>query len=156
MLGPIFFYVNTDQKRAQFLLPGVVKASIDNSEELIYIRGWIFFIPFKFNPFSTKDKQRDKKDNPNKKKKRSKMKLENIRMLKDAPRAFRVRKLRMDIDTDDFLLNAWLIPAFSAVNNGRNIQMQINFEGNILLDLDLRTRIGSLVWIFIKNRQSFY
>lgn len=138
------------------MLPGVVKASIDTSEDLIFIRGWVFFVPFKINPFSIKDKQRDKKTKGVNKKKRAKMKLGNIRMLKDAPRAFRVRKFRMDIDTDDFLLNAWLIPAFSAVNNGRNIQMQINFEGNILLDLDLRTRIGSLVWIFIKNRQSFY
>jgi len=58
----------------------------------------------------------------------------------------------MDIDTDDFLLNAWLVPAFSAVNNGQNVQMQVNFEGNMFLDLDLRTRIGALAWILIKNR----
>ena len=58
----------------------------------------------------------------------------------------------MDIDTDDFMLNAWLVPAFSAGNNGRNVPMQVNFEGNMFLDLDLRTRLASLAWILIKNR----
>ena len=59
--------------------------------------------------------------------------------------AVRVRKLDLDLDTDDYSLNAWLIPAFSMVNGG-NIQMQVNFEGRAALVLDLRTRIGTLLW----------
>lgn len=157
LLGPVILSINTKRNRYGLMLPGVVKASIDSSDDRILIRGWIFFIPFKINPFSLSGKKRDKKDKALKKRKKSNMKLGEIRMLKEAPGAFRIRKLSMDIDTGDFPLNAWLVPAFSAVNNGRNIQMQINFEGNIFLDLDMRTRIGSLVWILIRNRlQSHY
>jgi len=59
--------------------------------------------------------------------------------------ALRVRKLKLDLDTDDFSLNAWLIPAFSLVNGG-NIHMQVNFEGRTALEMDLRTRIGTVLW----------
>ena len=152
LLGPIILSVNTDRNRYELMLPGVVKASIDSSEDWFLIRGWIFFIPFKINPFSLTGKKRDKKGKTVRKKKKSKMKLGNIRMFKDALGAFRIRNLSMDIDTGDFMMNAWLIPAFSAVNNGRNVQMQVNFEGHMFLNLDLRTRIGSLAWILIKNR----
>lgn len=138
------------------MLPGVVQAGVDLTVGLPYVKGWVFFIPFKFNPFQTKSKKKKKKE---KKKtptlqtlKTSGKKLGNLQLFKDAIRAFRIRKLTLDIDTDDFMLNAWLIPAFCAVNNGRNVHMQINFEGYMFLDLDLRTRIASLIWILIKNR----
>jgi len=58
--------------------------------------------------------------------------------------AMRIRKLHLDVDTDDFTLNAWLIPVFSAVNS-ENIRLQENIEGNATLLLDLRTRSGALI-----------
>ena len=66
-------------------------------------------------------------------------------------RSIRIRKLLLDIDTDDFMLNAWLVPAFSMVNSG-NIQMKVNFEGTSSLILDLRARIGTLLWIVVTNK----
>ena len=65
--------------------------------------------------------------------------------MKHALGAVRVRKLELDLDTEDFSLNALLIPAFSLVNGG-NINMQVNFEGRAALVMDLRTRIGTLIW----------
>jgi hypothetical protein len=152
LMGPVILSVNTERKRYQLMLPGVVQARVVYTEEVLILKGWIFFIPFRINPFRIKGKKKEKKDRVSKAKKKSSRKIGNIRSIKDAFRAFRIRKLHMNIDTDDFMMNAWLIPAFSAVNNGRNVQMQVNFEGNMFLDLDLRTRIGSLAWIFIKNR----
>lgn len=73
-------------------------------------------------------------------------------MIRSVPGAIRVRRLWLDADTDDFMLNVWLIPAFAAINNNRNIRMQVNFEGYLFMDLDLRTRIISLLWTVIKNR----
>jgi len=65
--------------------------------------------------------------------------------------AMRIRKLHLDVDTDDFTLNAWLIPVFSAVNS-ENIRLQANFEGNATLLLDLRTSLGALIWAFLKSK----
>lgn len=152
LLGPVILRMNTERGRYQLMLPGVVQASVVVLEGQLIIRAWIFFIPFRINPFRIKGKKKKKKDKVLKKRKKSRKLTGNIPMIKSATKAFRVRKLHMNIDTADFMMNAWLVPAFSAVNNGRNVQMQVNFEGNMFLDLDLRTRIGSLVWILIKNR----
>lgn len=152
MLAPVVLFIHTERKRYQLMLPGVLQAGLVYRNGLLYIKGWIFFIPFRFNPFRIQGKKKGKKDQLTKQRKKSNKRKVPIRSMKEALGAFRIKKLHMDIDTDDFMLNAWLVPAFSAVNNGRNVQMQVNFEGNMFLDLDLRTRIASLAWIFIKNR----
>lgn len=152
MLAPVILFINTERDRYQLMLPGVIQAGLVYKNGLLHIKGWIFFIPFRFNPFRLRRKNKGKKDQLPKKRKKSSKRRMPIRSMKEALGAFRIKKLHMDIDTDDFMLNAWLVPAFSAVNNGRNVQMQVNFEGQLFLDLDLRTRIGSLAWIFIKNR----
>ena len=73
-----------------------------------------------------------------------------MQILPDLIRSFRIRNLHLDLDTEDFILNAWLIPVFSIINN-ENIRMRVNFEGSSSLALDLRTRLGTLLWIFIKS-----
>jgi hypothetical protein len=72
-------------------------------------------------------------------------------MMKGAVRAFRIKRLEADIDTDDFTLNAWLVPVFSMVNR-ENVQLQVNFEGHHSLVLDLRVTLGTLLWIIIKTK----
>ena len=149
LLGPVIFTVNTDRNLYHFMLPGVIKAILVPSRGLAYIRGWIFFIPFRLDLSKInrrKGKKRGEKD------KKTKKKIVSIRQIRSAPGAFRVRRLLLDLDTDDFMLNAWLIPVFSALNNNRNIRMQVNFEGALFMDLDLRTRIASLLWVILKNR----
>ena len=148
LLGPVILRLNTDLNQYQLMLPGVIKASVIHSQDLAYIRGWIFFIPFRID-LSKLKMGRGKKD---KKRKKTGKRTGSIRMIKSVPGAFQVRRLWLDVDTDDFMLNVWLIPAFSALNNNRNIRMQVNFEGQLIMDLDLRTRIVSLLWIVIKNR----
>jgi len=72
-------------------------------------------------------------------------------MISSVIRSMRIRKLSLEIDTDDFLLNAWLVPFFSSMNS-ENIQMRVNFEGTSSLILDLRARIGTLLWIVISTK----
>jgi len=86
-----------------------------------------------------------------KSKKKSSEKPGKINMIRKAIQTLHIRKLKLDIDTNDFMLNAALVPAFSTVNN-RNILLQVNFEGNLSLHLETRTHIGSLLWILFKNR----
>ncbi len=85
------------------------------------------------------------------KKKKSKKRSGNIKLITGAIRAIRIRKLKLNIDTDDFVLNAWLVPVFSRVNS-ENILMQVNFEGNNFLHMNLRTRISSLLLLLFRNR----
>jgi hypothetical protein len=148
LLVPVIIYTNTQRNRYLVTLPGIFRAVVVPDNGLFRIRVWIFFIPFSFNPFQIKRKTRKAKPKAKKKKKRS---SGNFRMIKGALRAFRVRRLEADIDTDDFTLNAWLVPVFSAVN-GENIQLQVNFEGHQSLILDLRVTLGALLWSVIRNK----
>jgi hypothetical protein len=152
LLGPVIFFVDTEDHRYCLNLPGIFSASVVPGGELFRIRFRVFFVPFGFDPFSRKKKQDRRK--PSKKpgsslkeggKPGSSLK-EGLRILA----SFRIRKLYLDIDTDDFMWNAFLIPAFSAVNT-EQIRLTANFEGRASLLLDARTRLGTIVWAFIVN-----
>jgi hypothetical protein len=155
LFGPIIIFINTGTSRYHLALPGVFKIAVVPSDGLFHIRGRAFFIPWRYNPFKPKKEKEDGK--PGKKtkqpKKRGGLKIRSgsLRMAGDLLRSFRIRKLDLDLDTDDVILNAWLVPAFSMVNS-ENIRMRVNFEGNASLLLDLRTRLGALLWIFIRNK----
>lgn len=150
LLGPVIIYLNTDRNKYYVTLPGIFKAAWVSAGDLFHIRGWIFFIPFKINPFKRrKKKNKEKSILPGKKK--PGRRFGSVRMLKGAISSFRIRRLILDIDTDDFSLNAWLVPVFSLVRS-ENIRMRVNFEGNAFLQLDLRTRISTILIQLIKNR----
>lgn len=148
---PVSLFLDTDTNRYYLVLPGIFKAVVVPSTEIFHIRVWIFFIPFRFNPFKDKTGRRKGKYKKPSKKWRLKKFAEGRQIISDAVRSIRIRKLLLDIDTDDFMLNAWLVPAFSMVNS-RDIQMRVNFEGTSSLFLDLRTRLGNLLWIVIRNK----
>lgn len=148
LLVPVILYTNTRRNRYLLTLPGIFRVLVVPDNGLFYIRAWILFIPFKFNPF--KPKKKKKKEKPRKKKK-FKLRSGNLRMMKGALRAFRIRKLEANIDTDDFTMNAWLVPAFTMVN-GENIRLQVNFEGHQSLLLDLRITLGAMLWMIIKTK----
>jgi hypothetical protein len=151
LLGPVIIFLNSDSNRYLLILPGIFKVVVTPSSGLILIKGWIFFIPFKYMPFQGKTgKRRERPRKPGKKWSPQKF-AGSKQIISDVARSIRIRKLFLDIDTDDFMLNAWLIPAFSLVNSG-SIQMRVNFEGTSSVVLDLRTRMGTLLWIMIKNR----
>ncbi|MFH0757042.1 MAG: hypothetical protein V2B15_07130 [Bacteroidota bacterium] len=156
LLGPVIIYMDTRENRYQLGLPGIIKAAVVPAEEIFYIRGRLFFFPFHLHPFRPKRKKSRNTEGVEKKKrsrgKRRPFKLSGgMKPGKHILAAFRVRKLDLDVDTDDFMLNAWLVPAFTAVNSER-VHMQVNFEGKASLMLDVRTRLGALAWALIRTK----
>ena len=149
LFGPVILFVNTEDKRYSLVLPGIFRASAVPSDDLFFIRGSVFFIPYRFSPFKRKKRKGQERREKPLREKRGFKPLEGINMGRNFLHAFRIRKLHLDIDTDDFTLNAQLIPVFSAVNS-ENIRLQANFEGKASILLDLRTRLGALMWAFIK------
>jgi hypothetical protein len=148
LLVPVIIYTHTGRNRYLVTLPGIFRAAIIPDKGLFYIRAWVFFIPFKIRPFEGRKEKRRSKPMRKKKKRWS---FGNIRMMKGVLRAFRIRRLEADIDTDDFTLNAWLVPVFSMVN-GENIMLRVNFQGHHFLLLDVRFTLGALLWILIKTK----
>ena len=61
---------------------------------------------------------------------------------------FRVKIFRLQIDSDDYVLNAWLFPLFYRFSAGRR-QLNINFSGRNELELYVTNRIWNVLWVFI-------
>ena len=150
LFAPVIVYLKTETNRYQLMLPGIFKAVVIPTEDLFHIKGWIFFIPYKFNPVKQRKRKVRKTSGQSRERKGLKKRSREIQMIPDLFRSFRIRKLHLDLDTDDSIMNAWLVPVFSIVNT-QNIQVRVNFEGISSLTLDLRTRLGSLLWIFIRT-----
>ncbi len=151
LLFPVTIFVNSEHNQYHLSLPGVFKAVLAPNEVFFHIKGWIFFLPYRYDPFRRKKGKR-KKENRKKRKGKKPQKLSwNIRMLNGVIRSFRIRKLHVDMDTDDVVLNAWLVPVFSLMNT-ENIQIRVNFEGATSLILNLRLTFGILIWNVVKNK----
>lgn len=151
LLGPVVLLIDTDHNRYHLALPGIFKVAVVPTEELFHIRGWIFFWPFKFYPFRRRKRKPGKTARTPVKKRRFIKSPVGIGTAMEAIRTIRIRRLELDLDTDDFILNAWLVPAFSLLNGG-NTRLRVNFEGTSSLLLDLRFRLGALLWVLIRNR----
>jgi hypothetical protein len=151
LLIPVMILVRTDTGRYTMSLPGLFSAKVVTGEDLFLFKGWILFVPYRFNPFVPRKNKRRKRKDPAKKKKKFRMPSGGLSLARDALRSVRIRKLELDIDTGDFPLNAWLVPVFSLAE-GSNRSLRVNFNGNTSLFLDMRIRLGVLLWAVIRNR----
>jgi hypothetical protein len=151
LIGPVIIYLDTEKNRYSISLPGIFRAAAIPADGLFLIRVWFFFIPFNINPFRKRAGIRKKKPGNPEKQKRSKRYSGGLKSGMAILRSFRIRKLKLNLDTDDFIVNTQLVPVFSSINS-KNIMMQVNFEGEASLELDLRTRLGALIWAFLSNR----
>jgi hypothetical protein len=142
---PVIIYTNTARNMYHLKLPGIFKVILTPERDLFVIRGRIFVIPFKFDPFQQKKEKRGGKSRD---KKKRKWQISNLGTFADMLHTFRIKKLEANIDTDDFTLNAWLVPAFSMIN-GENIRLQVNFAGHQSLLFDVRVTLAALLWTII-------
>jgi len=149
---PVMVRINTQTGHLGITLPGIFNVYLVPGDERFRIRIRVFFIPFKIDPFKPGKDRRKRKKNPAKKNQQWLSRMGNGKQFMKVTRAIWIRKLDMDMDTDDVMLNAWLVPAFTVVNANTRLNMQVNFEGNLYLDLDVRTRLSMLLWILLTNR----
>ena len=151
LLAPVIIYASTPEQIYMIKLPGIFKAQLLPWEGLFMIKGFVFFIPYRFKPFHRKRKKtRTKREKPVRKR-TGFDKRKGLLMGRKILHAFSIKKLHLNIDTDDFTLNAWLIPVFSALES-ENIKLRANFEGHTSVLLDIRTHLGAIIWAFAKSK----
>ena len=152
LFAPLIIRVDSDNQRYSLSLPGIFKALVVPDDDLFHIRFWVLFIPFKIDPLG-RSMQRVEKTGKRKKKKRnrdiSKLMRARLLALKELIRSFRLKKLKLNLDTDDFILNSQLVPVFTTINN-QDLNLSVNFEGDISLFMVMKNRIASLLWIGMK------
>jgi len=72
----------------------------------------------------------------------------SLRLFFEMMQTFRLQKLKINVDTDDFILNAYLYPIFSFMSKN-NQQLSINFEGNIEFEVDISNNIYRVLKTFL-------
>ena len=150
LFAPVIIKMDSDNQKYSVTLPGIFKASVVPDDQLFHIRLWVLFIPFRIKPFGravqkTEGKQKKKKSGRD----LSKVMKARFIALRELVYSFRLEKFWLNLDTDDFILNSQLVPVFTTINS-RNVNLTVNFEGEISLFMIMKNRIASLLWIGMK------
>ncbi|WP_282162697.1 hypothetical protein [Ulvibacterium marinum] len=144
---PIELYVDTITNEYYFRLRGLIKADIEGHEkELIRIRLNLIFGNFYFYPLRRIGLSQKGKTKKNVRKKKGKrMGIGKvIRLLK----TFTIKRLIIDMDTGDSLLNAKLYPVFTFLNHTMG-RFSINFQGRNHLVLYIQNRPLNIIKSFV-------
>jgi len=64
-------------------------------------------------------------------------------------KSFKVKELMLDIDTEDYIWNAYLHPAFYFLS-GKNRMLRVNYVGRISARIIVHNRLISILYAFIK------
>ncbi len=135
---PVIVKIDTDTGEYFIQFKGLAKASIlGDEQELIKIKLNVLFMNFDLFPLRKKFSRKKKLKEPEKKKKKwTVVKGQKaFRIL----RSFKVKKLVLEMDTGDFVLNAKLYPVLFFMNRF-NGSYAINFENRNRLALHLENR----------------
>ena len=97
----------------------------------------------KINPSPNKATQKETKPT-----KQKKSKFNFRKKIKPLLKSFQVRKFFVNIDTNDYVWNAYLFPIFYFLKN-KNRQLHINFQGNVEVLLEIQNRPIRILWALI-------
>ncbi len=145
---PLNLVLNTVTQQYYIQAAGLAKVNVEgDDEEIIRLRLQALFRNFYFYPLDWVNKPKKLKEGKRKKKKKKRTNLSPgtiIRLL----RSFRVKRLRVNVDTGDCITNSKLYPVFSLMNFwGGNYG--VNFQGRNEIVLHLQNRPIRLLRSFI-------
>lgn len=145
LFAPITININTWKNDYYIRMWGLGAASLILVEDNPIIRMQVFFWRKDFYPLQTnrKPKKPKKKRKTRKVQKKFEWKFV-LRMLK----TFRVQQFRLELDTDDYVTNAYLYPLFYFASRPQR-QLSVNFEGKTNLLIKIENRLSRIVRVFL-------
>jgi hypothetical protein len=149
---PLTVKIDTDNENYFIRLPGVLGFRVMKGMSGWKIRYSVLFMRFYVKLFQPGE-HRKKLDKENlKSKKRTsgwRSKMDYALMGINIMRTFRLKKLRWSIDTDDYPLNAQLIPLVSFLNNDR-VNVSVNFNDYNAFYIVLQTYLFRIIYVTIR------
>ncbi len=139
-------------------LPGIINLRlIPDDEQIFYFRLRVTFIKISFYPFKQKEKRTKIffKQKKSKKKKKRKIPGRNTiwfmtKVVRKILGSCRLKKLYLNIDTEDVITNAYLIPIFAGLHRN-NINLNINYTGNVEMIIDVENNIFHILKVTIQT-----
>lgn len=147
LIEPIIIKIDTihDEYYIRWQHIGSVTLLFLNND--LFLRFRILFWQQDFYPLQAQKKDKKPKKKSNKKTAKS-WKTFSWTRVKSIMRTFKVRYFKMELDTDDYVWNAYLYPLFYFANRS-NRQLSINFEGRTNLQLQIENRLFRIVRAFM-------
>jgi len=146
LFTPIIFYIDTEQKRYEIFQAPVFRffVTIENNTIKPKLKLAGITIPLK----SGKPKA-EKKKKPKTKSRFKKSTAAWRFLVGKILRSFKIRRAIVDLDTDDVVLNAQLVPVFLAISQGP-FHLTSNFAGRVYFHLEMNNKPARILWIFIQ------
>ena len=149
LFAPLILRVNTETENYSVSLPGIFKARVLQDENEVYMRIHILFFPFNIHPSSFAGRE------PREKQKKKTSFTSNLKYrviaFRDLVGSFRLKQLYINVDTEDWVLNANLAPILMLASRDR-ISLHVNFMEENSLIIDIRNRLANLLWTGIKYK----
>lgn len=144
---PVTGCIDTISNQYYIKIHGLARANLEGDmSEIVRIRFIVLFFHFYLYPLRKK-KSKQKKTNKDEGKLKLKKHMPFKKMFRII-RTFKITRFFLDIDTDDYSLNAKLYPLFTLLNyHGGNCN--INFQGRNQLVIYVRNRPIHIIKSFI-------
>lgn len=149
--------VNSYHNRYYFSFGGLVVVEPWQRAEDFLLRIKVPFFSFYVDPFklSRKTARLKRKKKPKSKKGR-KLKLTfYLNWARAALRTFTIKRLQMDMDTGDFVLNAKLTPILFGLSQG-DARLQVNYQGQTNLWLEIENRLVRFIPVGFRYLKAKY
>ena len=137
-----------------------IRVNLIFKEGLPLLKAKLFFYEKVIDPLEKIKKRKDKKTKDKKEKKKKAKKREIVDKLGfaedatrqglDIIRTFKIEKLHLNIDTNDFIVNSYLAGAFSCINRGE-LLLQANYIGDFFLKFTLENKIIRVLIVSIRS-----
>jgi hypothetical protein len=128
-------------------------------ENYIYINLNFLFFDFKYDIISKiakngkpkKKKQlKDENKKKNRKKRNKNIDIRKILLLvRELLMSFKIHHFKLNIDTNNYILNGILIPVFAGIESSRT-KLNINFNQQYEIDLKISNKIANVIFPLIK------
>ncbi|MBN2172491.1 MAG: hypothetical protein JW731_00060 [Bacteroidales bacterium] len=155
LTAPIYLCIDTTEKAYYGGIRGIVKIFLVEDEEALFILHirW-FLMDFRINPFKEKVlKPKKDQKRPSKRKRSKPLKLLRLvmKMSWNSIRSFKLKKLEVNLDTDDVIWNGYLVPVFIYTNQKKSVQFDINYSGQNNIILIIENRLITLLFNNIRT-----
>ncbi len=144
LFTPVIILINSESKAYQVRQKGTL--AID----LVPEEGFKFRFKVMGMSVNTDDQKKRKKKKARKKRK---WKIKQpMKLLRKCMKALTIKVLNVELDTDDVVLNAKLVPlAYFLSNESQNRHIHINFEGRLFIYLLAELRLHLILLAFVKH-----
>ncbi|MBN1950880.1 MAG: hypothetical protein JW801_06725 [Bacteroidales bacterium] len=138
--------VNTEKGLYQADFGRWISVGMVRRKQNLCLRLRVLLVSFYLQPWKKVKKKITEAGQTSKKKRSRSVSIKRmVRLVKALHASLAIKRLRADIDTGDFPLNAQLIPLTYLINGG-NRQLNINFEERNKLELIIQTRPATILW----------